>query len=335
MTSNLMEQYIKKTTSFLKNFTKMFLAEKYDETISNEYIDAYIDSRIYNFGETEQKFFYKRIYASLLERKNEIRKLYPKIDEKILEDHLELYQFVFYIDDIRPISDLTEFVNTICDKRRTMYEIEGIKNIENKILKSIKKYREEKEDFIKKYQTEDFSLQIDKYTLIKNTYKVNINYNFKIPYIYSNTVINEVYNNGTVNEDKLIIEYILLTLECIKDINNADFSRKYLVDFANTLYKKQKKLKQTLRVIDNAAIQDKIFLKIYYQDFEENKELIYSLIKQGYRFAIIIDDSFKPTLMNIKKLSIFEFLLVPEQCKNYEKIKENENKIINTIIYDL
>lgn len=335
MTSNLMEQYIKKTTSFLKNFTKMFLAEKYDETISNEYIDAYIDSRIYNFGETEQRFFYKRIYASLLERKNEIRKLYPKIDEKILENHLELYQFVFYIDDIRPISDLTEFVNTICDKRRTMFEIEGIKNIENKILKSIKKYREEKEDFIKKYQTEDFSLQIDKYTLIKNTYKVNINYNFKIPYIYSNTVINEVYNNGTVNEDKLIIEYILLTLECIKDINNADFSRKYLVDFANTLYKKQKKLKQTLRVIDNAAIQDKIFLKIYYQDFEENKELIYSLIKEGYRFAIIIDDSFKPTLMNIKKLSIFEFLLVPEQCKNYEKIKENENKIINTIIYDL
>lgn len=335
MTSNLMEQYIKKTTSFLKNFTKMFLAEKYDETISNEYIDAYIDSRIYNFGETEQKFFYKRIYASLLERKNEIRKLYPKIDEKILENHLELYQFVFYIDNIRPISDLTEFVNTICDKRRTMFEIEGIKNIENKILKSIKKYREEKEDFIKKYQTEDFSLQIDKYTLIKNTYKVNINYNFKIPYIYSNTVINEVYNNGTVNEDKLIIEYILLTLECIKDINNADFSTKYLVEFANTLYKKQKKLKQTLRVIDNAAIQDKIFLKIYYQDFEENKELIYSLIKQGYRFAIIIDDSFKPTLMNIKKLSIFEFLLVPEQCKNYEKIKENENKIINTIIYDL
>ena len=335
MTSNLMEQYIKKTTTFLKNLTKMFLAEKYDETVSNEYIDAYIDSRIYNFGETEQKFFYKRIYASLLERKNEIRKLYPKIDEKILEDHLELYQFVFYIDDVRPISDLTEFVNTICDKRRTMFEIEGIKNIENRILKSIKKYREEKEDFIKKYQTEDFSLQIDKYTLIKNTYKVNINYNFKIPYIYSNTVINEVYNNGTVNEDKLIIEYILLTLECIKDINNADFSTKYLVDFAKTLYKKQKKLKQTLRVIDNAAIQDKIFLKIYYQDFEENKELIYSLIKEGYRFAIIIDDSFKPTLMNIKKLSIFEFLLVPEQCKNYEKIKENENKIINTIIYDL
>lgn len=335
MTSNLMEQYIKKTTTFLKNLTKMFLAEKYDETVSNEYIDSYIDSRIYNFGETEQKFFYKRIYASLLEKKNEIRKLYPKIDEKILEDHLELYQFVFYIDDVRPISDLTEFVNTICDKRRTMFEIEGIKNIEDRILKSIKKYREEKEDFIKKYQTEDFSLQIDKYTLIKNTYKVNINYNFKIPYIYSNTVINEVYNDGTVNEDKLIIEYILLTLECIKDINNADFSTKYLVDFAKTLYKKQKKLKQTLRVIDNAAIQDKIFLKIYYQDFEENKELIYSLIKEGYRFAIIIDDSFKPTLMNIKKLSIFEFLLVPEQCKNYEKIKENENKIINTIIYDL
>ena len=131
MTSNLMEQYIKKTTTFLKNFTKMFLAEKYNEEISNEYIAAYIDSRIYNYGETEKKFFYKRIYASLLEKKNEIQKLYPKIDENVLENHLKLYEFVFYIDDVRPISDLTEFVNTICDKRRTMFEREDIKNISN------------------------------------------------------------------------------------------------------------------------------------------------------------------------------------------------------------
>lgn len=335
MTNNLMEQYVKNTITFIKNFTKMFLAEKYNEEISNEYISTYIDSRIYNFGEEEQRFFYSRINASLSEKKKELKKQYPKLDEKILEDNLNLYQFIYYIDGVRPITDLNEFVKMICEKRKTVFEIEGIKSIENRILKSIKKYIEEKEEFTKKYETTDFNLNIEKYKLIDDTYKVDIDYNFKIPYIYSNKVINEVYNEGVINEDKLIIEYILLTLQCIKDIDKGNFSTKYLVNFSNTLYKKQKKLKQTLKVIDNSAIQDKVFLKIYYQDFEDNKEIIYSLMKEGFRFAIIIDDNFKPILMNLKKLSVFKYMLVPEQSKNYEKIKENEGKLINTIIYDL
>ena len=95
------------------------------------------------------------------------------------------------------------------------------------------------------------------------------------------------------------------------------------------------KLKQTLKVIDNAAIQDKIFLKIQYKDFEENKELIYSLIKDGFRFAIIIDDTFVATLINLRKLSIFKYMLVPEGCKNYDKIKESQGKLNNIIIYDI
>ena len=51
MTSNLMEQYVKNTKTFIKNFTKMFFAEEYNEDISKEYIETYIDARIYNFGE--------------------------------------------------------------------------------------------------------------------------------------------------------------------------------------------------------------------------------------------------------------------------------------------
>lgn len=336
MTSNLMDQYVKNTTIFIKSFTKMFFAEKYNEEISNEYISTYIESRIYSFGENEQRFFYRRIYASLVKKKKELQKQFPKIDERVLEDNLRIYQFIFYIDGVRPIADLDEFVRSICASRKTKFEVQdAIKNFQGRILKSIKKYQEEKEDFLKKYETTDFSLDIEKYTLIDNTYKVNIDYKFKIPYIYSNKVINEVFNDGTVNEDKLIIEYMLLTVICIKDVIKGNFTTKYLVNFANTLFKKQGKLKQTLKVIENSAIQDKIFLKIEYKDFEENKELIYALMKDGFRFAIIIDDTFNPTLMEIKKLSIFKYMLVPETCKHCEKIKEYQRKISNIVIYDL
>ena len=336
MTCNLMEQYVKNTKSFLKSFTKIFFAEKYNEKISDEFISTYIDSRIYSYGEAEQRFFYRRIYASLVKRKKELEKEFPKLDEKIFEDNLRLYQFIFYIDGVRPIGDLDEFVRLICASRKIKFDVkDAIKNFQGRVLKAIKDYEQEKENFFKPFETTDFELDIEKYTLIDNTYKVDIKYNFKIPYIYSNKVINEVFNEGIIKEDKLIIEYTLLTMVCIKDINKGNFTTKYLVEFANTLLKKQSKLKQTLKTINNSAIQDKVFLKITYQDFEENKELIYDLMKDGYRFAIILDDTFNPTLINLRKLSIFKYMLVPDTCKNYNRIQDVQNKLSNTVIYDI
>ena len=335
MTNNIMEKYIKITTTFIKDFTKMFFAEKYNEEIAKEYISTYIDARIYNFGEDSQKFFYRRIYFSLLNKKKELEEKFEKIDKQFLEENVKIYQFIFYMDGVRPITDLDEFVSLICEKRKKSFDLDSIGGLNARITKLVKKYKKDKEDFFKEFETEDFSLAIDKYILIDDTYKVDIDYNFKIPYIYSNEVINEVYNAGTVNEDKLIIEYILLSLECIKDIEKGNFDKKYIVNLANTLLTKQSKLKQTLRVINNAAIQDKVFLKIYYKDFEENKEILYSLIKDGYKFAVILDDSFNPTQINLKKVSIFDYLIVPQNGKNYQKIMQLETKIINTIIYDL
>ena len=335
MTTNLMDQYIQNTRNNIKDFTKMFFGEEYNEEISNEYIDTYIESRIYNFGEGEDKFFYIRINSNLTIKKNELQMRIPKIEEKVLDDNLRIYQFVFYIDGVRPIADLPQFCKLVCDKRNTQFELKSVINLEERLLKLIKRVNEEKESFFKKYETEYFSLNIEKYKLIDNTYKVDLNCEFKIPYIYSEKVIEEVYNEGVINEDKLMIEYTLLTLLCIKDINKGNFDTKYIVNFASSLYKKKQKLKQTLKILDNAVAQDKVFLKLNYQDFEENKELIYELMKDGFRFAIIIDDTFNPSIMELKKLSIFKYLLIAEQSKNFDEIKRVEQYLNNIVIYEV
>lgn len=335
MTTNLMDQYIQNTRNNIKDFTKMFFGEEYNEEISNEYIDTYIESRIYNFGEGEDKFFYIRINSNLSIKKNELQMRFPKIEEKVLDDNLRIYQFVFYIDGVRPIADLPQFCKLVCDKRNTQFELKSVINLEERLSKLIKRVNEEKESFFKKYETEYFSLNIEKYKLIDNTYKVDLNYEFKIPYIYSEKVIEEVYNEGVINEDKLMIEYTLLTLLCIKDINKGNFDTKYIVNFASSLYKKKQKLKQTLKILDNAVAQDKVFLKLNYQDFEENKELIYELMKDGFRFAIIIDDTFNPSIMDLKKLSIFKYLLIEEQSKNFDEIKRLEQYLNNIVIYEV
>ena len=92
MTTNIMQAYINRTEKFLKDFNKMFFLEEYDKEIEQEYIETYIDARIYNYGEEKQRFFYRRIFASLIKTNKEIKKENPKIDEKILENMLKIYQ---------------------------------------------------------------------------------------------------------------------------------------------------------------------------------------------------------------------------------------------------
>ncbi len=334
MTNNVMETYIKISKSFLKKFTKAFFAEKYDEKISNEYIDVYMDARIYSFGDENQKFFYKKISSKIEEKCEEIKKENKKADVMLLDDMVKMYEYIYYIDGVRGISDLKEFVKNMYQKRNKSFDLEPIKGLENRLYKMIKEYFQDQEEFFKSFETNDFSLEIDKYILVDNTYKVKLNYNFKVPYIYSNKVINEVFNEGTINEDKLIVEYTLLAALCVQDINNAIFSKVYIVDFAKTLLSKAKKLKQTLRVLDDPAIQDKIILKLQYSDFVLNKDLIYTLMKDGFKFAIIIDENFTATLANLKKLDVFEYLIVSKESKNYEPIQDYETKINNEIIYE-
>lgn len=335
MTNNLMQQYVDNTKIFLNDFTKLFLLDEYNKEISSEYINSYIESRLYNYGDSSQKFFYKRIFEALTEKKEELEEKFEKEYYTTLEKNLEMYQLVFYVDGVRPVNDYQELLNQIYEKIGTEKELKPLKNIENKIAKLVKEYIEEKEIFLESLSTKDFSLDIEKYILIDNAYKVKLNYNFKLPYIYSSKVIDEVYNEGTINEDKLIIEYMLLVGECIKDINKGDFDRKYLVDFAKSLYGKDKKIKQTLRVLNNVAIQDKVFLKIEYKDFLLNKDLIYELMQDGFKFSIIIDDSFEVTDANLRMLNMFKYMLVPKNNRNYEEIKDRETIINNVIIYDL
>ena len=79
---------------------------------------------------------------------------------------------------------------------------------------------------------------------------------------YSQEAANKVYNSGNVAENKLVIEYVLLSVVAIRDILNGNFKDKYIVEFSNTLLKKSQKLESVLAIIDNQELQDKIFIII-------------------------------------------------------------------------
>lgn len=334
MTYNIMAEYTEHTRKFLREFMKEFFKEQYDKDIVNEYIETYIEARYNNYGGNEnQRVFYRRIYSAL--KKSEEKLIYNQYEEnhKMIKDMLELYQYIFYIDFVRPINkDLKDFTSEIYEKRITKFEMKRDGELKNNLYKMVKEYRDSKMKYLKTFESEDFELVTTKYPLIKDVYKVELKYNFKLPYIFSQNAINDVYNENIVNEDKLIIEYLMLTVFNIRMILEGKFNTQYLVEFPMSLFTKKKKLDQALRIINDQSILDKIKIKIKYRDFIIHRNEIYELMKNGYKFAVIIDNSFIISKEHIKKLSIFNYVIISKKLEYFDEFMENANGLENLII---
>ncbi len=334
MTYNIMAEYTEHTRKFLRTFMQEFFKEQYDKDITNEYIETYVEARYNNYGGNEnQRVFYRRIYSAL--KKSEEKLIYNQYEEnhKMIKDMLELYQYIFYIDFVRTINkDLKDFVSDIYEKRITKFEMKRDGELKNNLYKMIKEYRDSKMKYLKTFESEDFKLVTTKYPLIKDVYKVELKYNFKLPYIFSQNAINDVYSENIVNEDKLIIEYLMLTVFNIRMILEGKFNTQYLVEFPMSLFAKRKKLDQALRIINDQSILDKIKIKVKYRDFIIHRNEIYKLMKNGYKFAVIIDDSFIISKEHIKKLSMFNYVIISKKLKYFDEFMENADGLENLII---
>ena len=191
---------------------------------------------------------------------------------------------------------------------------------------------EEKEKLLSRFETNQFFLKITNYKDKSNIYRVNIKHQLKFPMEYSEMAINKVFNMGITNEDKLTIEYYLIVVQIIKDIIKQNFKKQYIVEFAETLLEKPKKIKGLLNSIDNVAIQDKLILKIRHEHFIENKEKVYELMREGYRFSIILDNSFEVSYKNMENLKMFKYVILNKDSKQYGEVMRFNDEIKNNII---
>ena len=95
--------------------------------------------------------------------------------------------------------------------------------------------------------------------------------------------------------------------------------------------RKPKKIKSILNIINNAAIQERISLKIRYEQFLKNQDTVFELMRQGYKITVILDNSFEPSFKDIESLQMFEFVIINRNLKQYQEIIENRENIKNII----
>ena len=332
MTINIMNQYIEITKKQINSYMRLVLGKKFIKSYQEEFLEKYIKIRYYNFYDDLENSTLRKKILNILKRTAEDLIIYNIEDREIIEIMCTFFYYNLYFDNVIYYKDLKEKISKIDKLRKRVFNKEE-KDFKDELYNTIIEYNNQKEELLNRFETKEFILKVSNYPDKVGIYRINLKNNIEIPKVYSEYAKNKAFNIGIINEDKLIIEYYLTVIRIIKDIRKLNFKRQYIVEFADTILKKPQKLKKLLNVINNAAIQDKICMKIRYEKFMENKEAIYELMREGYKIAIILDDSFEVDFKNLESLDMFKFIIINkdfEKYKEFNKIKSKKikNKLI-------
>ena len=330
MTINLADKYIELTKKQIIEYLKLILGNKFSKKYCDIYMKKYIDIRYYNFYDYDtSRTLRKKILDYLRDRAEEL--CIDNIEDRVIIDQMCLFfYYVLYFDKVINTKDIGKVIEKIAKLRKRVLNKEE-DNFEKDLYNLVKDYKNQKEKLLEKFDSEEFFIKFTNYPQKLNVYRVNLKYDLKFPLVYSEFAINKAFNVGLINEDKLVIEYYLITKKVLEDVLKQNFTRHYVLEFTDKLLNKPNKLKNLLNIINNTAIKDKVSIKLKYEAFIENKEKIYDLMREGYKITIILDNAFETNYQNIEGLSAFEYVIVNKDLRNYHEIIQYKNSIKNII----
>ena len=346
--NNLMDTYITFTEKKIKKYMKILLAKQYDEYFVDEYLKTYINARYYNIQNTEQpaRAFYLRILEELEYKEDILMKKCEEeaqnLDEKQsqlnkIHNLKELFAYILFFDNVRnvenfkTIDNMKEIVSKMTQTANTLFKTDISQSVEKKLYEEIKQDMIEKEIFLDKFDTDEFVLQFENSKANDNIYFATLEQKVKMPMQYSEVAIEKVYHEGIIAEDKLQVEYILLSVVVILDILKGNFDDTYIAEFTSTLFKKKQKLDSILSILGNQALQDKINLNILYSDYIKNQKHVLEYTKKGYNFTITLDNEVN-NIEDVEALKMFKMVIVPQKLSIYKDIKRNKALFNNVIL---
>ena len=326
MASNVMQEYIKMTQDEVISYIKLIFERSYSKKIALRYMNAYLNVRFYNFYPKDDNLTFRKNYLNAIkeEEANIVRAMPEK--KKLIENMVLFFYYILYFDKISYRVDIDEIIEKLYKIRKKLLRKDN-EDFKENFRNTYEEYADKKEKFLKKFETEEFYLKVTDYEGANNANRVNLKYNIKFPMLYSTQAIENVFNSGLVAEDKLFVEYNLMSVEIIQDILKGNFKRQYIIEFNTNLFKKKRKLASLLNVINNSAVQDKVNLKITYKEFLQNKDNIYELMRDGFKFAVILDNSFEPEYANFERLNAFYYTIASKKLDYYDKVITNESII--------
>lgn len=317
---NNIDKYIKFIKDYLTEYFKLIVKDKYKKNVYNEMLNTYIDIRYFNKYDKKYKQIEKNIEYYIQEN---LRTLIEE-DNKLVKNVNELYYFfwyLLYLDNTLEYDNLDKLIDKIIIDRKEKLDLND--DITKELKSLVKESEKKKNNFFNEYLSDTFNLEL-KSTNIKNVYNVLLSYNIKFPKIYSSYSINRVFKSDIISEDMCFIEYNLISKIVLDNILNKEYLKEYLVDFPFIITSKKEKTNRLLNIITNDLIRENVIIKVTYEYYTKYKSFISDLIKDGVKFAVIIDDTFDYEESSIIWLNIFTYIITNKD----DVISFDKNKVI-------
>ena len=345
---NIMDMYLNFTEKRVKKYMRMVYSQYYNEEIVGEYLKTYVNARYYNIINAEKpaRAFYLRIIDELNFKKDilikrnetEIEDLEEREQNlKIINNVKEVFEYILFFDNVRKIENfkkidsLREIIKKMMKIVKDDFEIKYPKDTEEKLYKEVTSDLLEKDIFLDKFETDEFIIELENCEQREDLYIATLEHNVKMPIQYSEAAIEKVFTEGIVAEDKLQVEYMLLSLISVRDIISGNFNDSYIAEFTESLFKKKTKLDSILTIIENQALQAKIHLNIDYSAYMKNQKAILEYTNKGYDFVITLDNSIT-SVQDVEKLKMFKIVIAPKSLVLYKELKQNK-AILNNVIF--
>ena len=292
--------------------------DKYKKIVYNEMLNTYIDIRYFNKYDKKYKQIEKNIEYYIQEN---LRTLIEE-DNKLVKNVNELYYFfwyLLYLDNTLEYDNLDKLIDKIIIDRKEKLDLND--DITKELKSLVKESEKKKNNFFNEYLSDTFNLEL-KSTNIKNVYNVLLSYNIKFPKIYSSYSINRVFKSDIISEDMCFIEYNMISKIVLDNIINKEYNKEYLVDFPFIITSKKEKTNRLLNIITNDLIRENVIIKVTYEYYTKYKSFISDLIKDGVKFAVIIDDTFDYEESSIIWLNIFTYIITnKDDVTSFDKNK--------------
>lgn len=319
---SMLNIYFNYIENSLYTYFKFLLGKDYKYKIVRLFIEKYIDVRYYNNSIYKDKNLadklgkeFKLIAKELIKEDEE--------DSDLIKNICALFGYVLYFDDYCDYADLGVLVDSLFDEEY----VKVSPNIKGEFTSFIKETISKKESYHNLFRTNNFKLEYKR--LKRNLVKVNINNSIEISKLYSDYAKDKAFNEGTINEDKRYVLIRMLSEEILLNSIKGDYSLKYVIDLPESFFDKQKKFKRLISMLDNDLIKDHISLKVTYEEYIRNKDIINNSISSGINYSLELDKTFDN---DFNCFVLFKNVIVYEYLDCYDIIIDDKESFNTSIV---
>lgn len=307
-------------------------------SLKDDFVNAYLEAKYYN-PETIKSS--KKIVEYIEELCVNLAKKYAKNENQqkainILGKQICIIEIMDY--KARKEENIKELYEDILSKNNEEWDIEFVRFAVAEILKVQKSCDSEIEGILTKMETKMFSVDYNRFLSKGNLYGVVLGHNLSFSAVYSDFIVDKVYNEGIIAEDKIEVLLTMLSKEVTSNIFNRDFNKEYVFYLPSSLFEKEKKLEGLFKSIENIYAKKHVYILVDIKDLKENKKLIQKLKKSEYRFATVVDNVEQSKYYDLGSLELVDFIIVDRKLnisvtkdlpKDAQKkvIKENISKV--------